>query len=87
MIESGSRSKIGIGIGDLLPHVGHLRLRLLVWRDRGTDLPDLQCRIISRDAMRPCMRDEMKMYVVEEGVGIGVGKEIKDISVVVAKWF
>jgi len=28
------------------------------------------------------MRDEMKMYVVEEGVGIRVGKEIEDISVV-----
>ena len=31
------------------------------------------CRIISQDVMRPCMtrRDEMKMYVVEEGTGYG----------------
>ena len=95
--ESGIKIGIKIGIGtgtgtgDLLPRVGHLlrlRLLLLVGRDRGRG-KDLQCRIIiiSQDGMRPCMRDEMKMYVVEEEVvvGIGVGREIEDTSVVAAK--
>jgi hypothetical protein len=81
-IENGI--KIEIGIDDLLPRVGRLlRLRLLVGRDRGTDL---QCRILSRDEMSPCMRDEMKKYV-EEGVDIGVERGIVDMSVVVAKRF
>jgi hypothetical protein len=69
--ESENGIKKEIGIGGLLPRVGRLlrlHLLLLVGRDRGTDL---QSRIINRDEMRPCMRDEMKRYV-EEGVGIGV---------------
>jgi hypothetical protein len=63
--ESENGIKIEIGIDDLLPRVGRLlRLRLLVGRDRGTDL---QCRILNRDEMRPCMRDEMKRYMEEGG--------------------
>ena len=68
------------------PHEGGgrlLRLRLpLVGRDMWTDL---QCRIISRDVMHPCMKDEMKMYVVKEEVGIGVERETEGINVVAAK--
>ena len=33
------------------------------------------------------MRDEMRMYVVEEGVDIGVERGIEDMRVVVAKRF
>jgi hypothetical protein len=62
-----NENEIKIEIGVLL-RVGRLRLRLLVWRDRGTGLH----RCLSRDVMRPCMRDENKMYVVEEEVGLGV---------------
>jgi hypothetical protein len=86
-IGIGIKEGIGIGIGVFLLRVGHLlRPRpLLVGRDRGKDL---QCRI-SRDVMRPCMRDEMKMHVVvvEEGVGIGVERGIEDMNVVAAKKF
>ena len=42
-------------------------------------------RHINQDVMRLCMRDEKKMYVVEEEVGIWVEREIGDMNVVVAK--
>ena len=75
MTVTGSESESKIEIGVLLPRVG--RLRLLV----GTDKVDLHLRI-SRDVMRPCMRGEGKMYVMEEEVDIGVEREIEDMKVV-----
>ena len=80
MTMNERESKIEIGI--LLPRVviGHLRLRLLIMRDRGTDLHHR----ISQDVMRPCMRGERKMYMEEE-VGIGVEREIEDMNIITAK--
>ena len=80
MTVNERESKIEIGIL-LLRVIGRLRLRLLVGRDRRTDLH----RRISRDVMRPCMRDERKRYVAEEEVDIGVERGIEDMNVVAAK--
>jgi hypothetical protein len=87
VVRTVNGSENGIGIGTVLPHVGHLHLYLLAGKDKGTGPHH---RMGGQDVLlggrvhlfQPYARGERKMSMVEEGVGIGMERGIEDMNIV-----